>query len=883
MPDQPITHPTPEQLRAFSLGQLPDEESDAVENHIGECLPCCETVAGLASGDTFVALLQDAHEPCTSQTSAQLGSAEDTSTLSDDEIPPELVNHPRYGVIAAVGKGGMGNVFKAEHRVMERMVALKVIKRELFNRPQAVQRFDREVKTAAKLSHANIVAAFDAEQAGNVHFLVMEYVDGVDLARKVKNDGPLSLNHACDYIAQAANGLQHAHEQGMVHRDIKPHNLMLSCDGTVKILDFGLATLSTQSMNAEDIVELSEDEPVKTSRLTTLGTMMGTPDFIAPEQAGEPDAVDIRSDIYSLGCTFYYLLTGQPPFSSGSALERVKAHGEAEPEPIENIRADIPPDLAKVVRRMMAKSPTERFQTPVDVADELARFTNNKATMPTDAPTTEKSPSVGHSRRIAWPPTMFQTLCGAMFALMLATVVYVVTDAGKLVIESDDDSIEITIRSTNEVSDRDIAQSQMEIVDTVTGSTVKRLRSGQYVLELKADSEFELSKQSFVLRRGGKVVVRASRKGSADLAARSPVPDEVREDAESTLKTLGVKIDRNENGQITLVESFGNRVTDSDLAKVPLLDWGTMSRPVPPSRYIRELDGAPLHRMPLLRIQNAQITDEGLAHLRGLTVLRTLILHGNPRITDAGLLQLGQLTHLEELAISSAQITDAGLRHLAPLTDLRSLRLDGTNITDSALQHLNSLKNLRTLGLNGCQNITDAALDNLSIAEKLEGLLLAGNPQISDVTLKHVERMTKLQWLWCAGTSVSDAGLMHLRELNELDMLTLVGTKVSDVGIAHLSGLSKLRFLRLDGTEITDAGLVHLKNLKSLKWLFLRGTSITDEGVPHLSEMKSLERLIVEGTKLSESGIRKVKLAIPECLIDVVDAKEQRATGVKGR
>ena len=245
MPEQ-TTHPSQEELSAYSLGQLPPDEAAVIESHISECEPCCETIVGLSSDDTFVGLLQEARQLPTDQTVDQDGSPAKPSSSSHD-VPAPLAEHPRYEIVGLIGKGGMGDVYKARHRMMERTVALKIINRELVRKPEAVDRFHREVKTAAQLSHPNIVTAYDAEQAGDVHFLVMEYVDGVDLSHTVKDRGALPIAEACDYIRQAAIGLQYAHERGMVHRDIKPHNLMVTADGTVKILDFGLASLAPEA------------------------------------------------------------------------------------------------------------------------------------------------------------------------------------------------------------------------------------------------------------------------------------------------------------------------------------------------------------------------------------------------------------------------------------------------------------------------------------------------------------------------------------------------------------------------------------------------------------------------------------------------------------
>lgn len=287
------------------------------------------------------------------------------SSPTEPTWPPELVNHPRYRILRLLGVGGMGTVYQAEHRVMERCVALKVIRTDLTSNASAVDRFRREVKAAAKLNHPNIVDAFDAEQVGNLHLLVMEYVEGSDLARVVAERGPLPVAEACNYISQAALGLQHAFERGMIHRDIKPQNLMLTGGldkppeyRTVKILDFGLARFATTTGSGD----------------TASGTLLGTVDFMAPEQADDARHVDIRADIYSLGCTLYYLLAGRPPFPEGTLVQKVMCHVERTPQPLTSFRSDLPPELLDVINKLLAKNPEDRFQIPAEVVQALAPF-----------------------------------------------------------------------------------------------------------------------------------------------------------------------------------------------------------------------------------------------------------------------------------------------------------------------------------------------------------------------------------------------------------------------------------------------------------------------------------------------------------------------------
>src|SRR5579884_3143238 len=242
MNDVPLSpHPSVDKLRTFGLGQLGEPEVTLIEEHVSHCDACCRTLAEVRA-DTFVDILRSSSEVVSGTDASEAPtmaadepvalevgdktSADSTAAPAMIDLPPELLQHPRYRVLALLGRGGMGAVYKAEHRLMERVVALKVMTRTLLGSEATVNRFHREVKAAARLSHPNIVAAYDAEQAGDVHFLVMEYVEGTDLARWLAERGPLPVEEACEYARQCAAGLQHAHEHGMIHRDIKPHNLM---------------------------------------------------------------------------------------------------------------------------------------------------------------------------------------------------------------------------------------------------------------------------------------------------------------------------------------------------------------------------------------------------------------------------------------------------------------------------------------------------------------------------------------------------------------------------------------------------------------------------------------------------------------------------------
>jgi len=277
-----------------------------------------------------------------------------------------------YLLLDRLGEGGMGQVFKARHRLMNRIVAVKVIRKERLANADAVQRFHREIQMAAQLDHPHLVRAHDAAQVGDTHFLVMEYAEGVSVQQLVRKSGPLPVGQACTYIHQASLGLQHASERKMVHRDIKPSNLQVTAQGrVVKILDMGLA----RSHAAEGGAGIKAE-------LTQACTIMGTPDFIAPEQIADPRRVDIRADIYSLGCTFYFMLAGRPPFPDGAWEEKLVSHRKVEPQPIEQVRSDVPAALGAVLRKMMAKRPEDRYAAPAAVAEALSQFCGLNSPVP---------------------------------------------------------------------------------------------------------------------------------------------------------------------------------------------------------------------------------------------------------------------------------------------------------------------------------------------------------------------------------------------------------------------------------------------------------------------------------------------------------------------
>ncbi|MCI0681671.1 MAG: serine/threonine protein kinase [Gemmataceae bacterium] len=372
------------------------EEADALPGKPARCPVCGAEVATHPSGGVNAAPLPGeegaptvAHPPDW-QPLAPVG-AEAPPTLADFEILGEL------------GRGGMGIVYKARWRREDRVIALKVIRQDRLQHAEAVRRFRREAQAAARLHHPNIVRVFDSDHSGDTHYLVMEYVDGVTLERLVQERGPLPLTQACDYMRQAALGLQHAHDQALVHRDIKPANLMIAprdagidgAAGVVKILDMGVAR----------VLQLG-GAPAPGDSFSTLtqgGTVIGTADYIAPEQLEDPHKADIRADLYSLGCTFYFVLTGQVPFPGGSLVSKLDKQRWQVPTSVDELRVDVPAAVAAVIRQLLAKQPADRYRTPAELAEalgDLARSGFTDARLPR-RPIPERLRLAGHTESVA--------------------------------------------------------------------------------------------------------------------------------------------------------------------------------------------------------------------------------------------------------------------------------------------------------------------------------------------------------------------------------------------------------------------------------------------------------------------------------------------------
>jgi serine/threonine protein kinase len=568
-----------------------------------------------------------------------------------------------YVILEKLGQGGMGTVFKARHRRMNRLVALKVLPAALANVPEAIARFQREVQAAATLHHPNIAIAHDADEAAGVHFLVMEFVDGPTLAAYVKASGPLPLAAAVRLAAQTARGLAAAHAAGIVHRDVKPSNLMVNRQGQLKILDLGLAQFHGEQRTTED-----------GSDVTRTGSVMGTVDYMAPEQARDSKSVDHRADMYSLGCTLYFLANGAPPAPPGSAAEKLLWHQTIQPPPLDSVCPHAPPRLTELVARLVAKDPEDRPATMDEIAAELeacaAEFPAGQAELAigaialahdhtsstmggtgiqatlreldpprSSAPAPQPAPSA--ASLIAPPPprrprpNWLGPVCLIGGLATLAAVI----------------AAPYINRPTAELPGGPSLPSGLGTAQVIPGDTpITKPPAASPHAPYQALLDW-------VFRNGGSISAVTGKGQQLALMTESTLPDQ-------PLEIVGIRLQ-------------GTGVSDDELkqlAQVPGL---------------RELS-----------LADTKITDDGLAHLQALRKLTHLDL-SQTGVTSAGLVHLARLAQLVELHLQETKVTDPGLTRLAGLAKLERLYLSDTAVTDVGIEQLAALPALKLVTLHG--------------------------------------------------------------------------------------------------------------------------------------------------------------------------------------
>jgi tRNA A-37 threonylcarbamoyl transferase component Bud32/uncharacterized protein YjhX (UPF0386 family) len=612
---------------------------------------------------------------------------------------PPSVQLGNYVLLEKLGQGGMGEVYKARHRRMDRIVAVKLLSAAALRSEELVRRFQREVRAAARLCHPGIVTAYDADEAEGRHFLVMEYVDGADLATLVRQAGPLPAPEAVECLRQAAAGLEYAHAQGVIHRDLKPSNLLLDRSGTVKLLDLGLARLD----------EPADNDTVAAASLTGSGQVMGTADYMSPEQAGDCRTVDRRTDIYALGCTLFFLLTGRPPYHGPSWLDTIVAHRS---QPIPSLRdslPDVPPGLDAVYQRMLAKKPEERYESMQAVRSALA----------TSGVGTE-----GAAARLA----------ARLAELLAARGSLVPSQAG----------------AESEARRQDLTPPVVPVAALPAAARAPQRRSPAVRLVIAGLAACALIAFGVSVLRdtserpapgGAKRVAEVSPSAasvSPSAGGVSPSAAGVSPSAAGVSPSAAHDVvpSRGESASPTDASSPATTDPDRRAAQWVLAIGGRLEVLVDEQKLsIQSLEQVPRTRF--------QIVSAGLGDV--------------PGVDDQGLANLADLAGLGELALWNTSVSDAGLSNLRGLPRLHALYLSGTSVAGPGLARF---QNLTWLELNGCP-IDDEGARVLQGLTRLECLYLDGT-RMGDTTLQLLAGLKSLKELHVANTRVTAAGIAAL-------------------------------------------------------------------------------------------------------------------------
>ncbi len=767
-----------------------------------------------------------------------------TQSPGTAEFQPGDVLHD-YQLLEQLGQGGMGTVFKARHSRLMKTVALKVLAPERLRDPGAVARFQREMEAVGQLRDLHVVEAYDAGEARGIHYLVMEYVEGLDAATILRQRGSgsppasatelsadnspveprpsgsetgkplpdgrgsaelLRVTDACEIIRQAARGLHHAHQRGLIHRDIKPSNLMVSAEGIVKVLDLGLARLHAEH---------------PAGNLTSTGNVMGTVDYIAPEQILDSHKVDLRADLYSLGCTFYSLLAGEPPFagpSYSSAYLKMKAHENTTPPYIP--RADIPGEVLAILDKLLRKQPAERFASAAEVVTALAPFTaghdlvrlvgfvvghrhDETAALgrhPTSAFTTEVEarPREGLPIRRSMSPQRFRRIITPFVSLMIVAVL------GSWLLQG-------VVRSKFKIGGNSV------LSDSKT-STPPILNFERTTLTERAAAEWALSV-------GGQVAVQQ------DGEPRSV----------SRLADLPP-------GVFQVVEvRLADNVTDAGLQN--LRGLSSLSRVFLPNPSRVTPKGieivASLPNLKTLILECQGFTDDHIHTLRDCRSLEHLSVGHFALGTDASAETLAQLPKLKTLKPSHWPMTESGLRRLLAAPKLSDIDLGGSRVTDAGLQLLADDPRWVGLGIDSPQ--TAQGFRNLGRLPNLAGLKLTV-ATIPDTTFDSA-RFPKLR-----AVSVE----------NGHDNRELTADHVARIARLHQIELLQLAYLRCEEVP----GLDELAKLDRLKEIEFQTTPLTDDGLAHLAALPALELIRLNHTKVTPAGLAKFNAARPDVKVE---------------
>ena len=685
----------------------------------------------------------------------------------------------RYVILDTIGSGGMGLVFKALHRSMERVVALKVLPGAALNSPPKVSRFQREIRAAARLSHPHVVSAFDAHEDRGTHFLVMEFVDGPDLSQHVRKNGPLSVEEAVRLVAQTAGAMEEAHQQGIIHRDIKPSNVLLAPDGSAKLLDLGLARIR------------EPDGVVVSETVTDDGAAMGTLAFMSPEQALNARNADPRSDIYSLGCTLFHLVTGRVVHSEETAVEMIVAHREKPAPDLREFRADIPSWLNELFMRMVARDPSDRPQSMAEVRSllvERAGSFNGAA----HGEVTRRSPGRRKKRGDGRCSRTLERLLQFVGAVGLVLTVLTLLPHSLTAHEND-----------REVADWVLRNGGTAELETAAGR--------QFIYDSAAlpDEDFHVT--------------------AIDLTTSA-----------ATTITPPLMLSRLEvfrAGQFALtLQQIQQIAASGQLRVLEVPDCGLNDADL---ELISELD-----ELTYLDLAGNSVSDKGASCLRSSQKLETLILDDTD-LSDAGLRAIQGLMRLNRLEIAGTLVTPDGLSALEGMS-LQSLDLQEMRLNAEQLQILKSLKGLLRLRLYGC-DLSDGDFYELTQLP-LSSLTLCGMV-LAEQNVEQLSQMSGLKVLDLSGCDVPGRAFASLCHLTELQELSLIDIQTGKHALRSIGQLASLRILDLTGTTVEDQQLQYLDTLHRLESLILDETLVSHEAADDF-QMRHAECSVVFDTSL---------------------------------
>lgn len=768
MPTQ-LQCPTREAIQSFVTASLEELQAEEICRHLEVCPHCEATLTALEREDTLADRIHVAYrtsDPDTAGYFEELECQQLLQTYSQSAASP-FVRSPSlqvqsirdYDITGILGRGGMSTVYKAVHRRLKRNVALKVLPCDRFDRPESITRFEREMEVLGCLTHPNIVQAFDAGDQDGQHYLAMELIDGENLSELIRRTGPLKIADACSLISQIACGLQFAHQNGIVHRDIKPSNVMLASTASepiAKILDLGLALALNVSINSS----------TDTEELTTTGQVMGTLDYMAPEQGGDAHKIDIRTDIYSLGATFYKLLTGESPFAAHaklSPMQRLMVIATTEPPSVREKRADIPEPLSVVIHRMLAKSPEDRFATPEDVATalnpycqgaDLAGLVQNRSTrhlssIPQPQLVSEVMPSSDPSQKCddrlqpqcnGAKHRQMKTARVALAALLLLAlgIFTIISRDGTIEVESLDGPLPEDLKIVMQEDGRNVGVLQKD------GNWKASVASGTITLSILAGNDaFELSESSLMISRFGRNIVRVK---SSPLKAKEDADLERDREIAGRIIGLGgvVRVgppktpqevwDGLEPHAIPHVYEVGQLPGTPFWVYSVYIDFDGERGPQILQEFSRLPDVAHVffqggmtdkdfsalktvpHSINVAGFRKCQIGSSSVEAIAGWQNLGQLELTDNLQIDDHCLELLKPLNGLHSLDLSGTAVTDRGLQTLAAsIPGIVNLTLDRLSITDDGIQRLTELSNILFLRITDCPNITIDGISRLRL------------------------------------------------------------------------------------------------------------------------------------------------------------------------